>query len=668
MIIRYIEKLSVSRPLVFLCGPYYDPKNPKDRRLILRNWIDKNWTERGAPTSGDKIHAYPIVIDDLLNVSTIASRGLKVNLVEEILSRCAYRTYIFLDTMSTSYEFGEFTNYAFGEHAVRVFLDEEYASRINCPIGDYLKLSIGNGLNTYVANYNAKGYLFFPNDKLPSEIIKIINQDSPLLPSYKRDYPIQFVSAAMAAHREFGLFSYRQIAGTGFEFIADPKTWFYFMSLVQSKNIHIDLANIHSPADRDYQVFMSLVKQEASTSFCCMERTMDKPGFFLGNNSVKLSCSVFGEEFFYHAATLLGIIKQHAPASPTGVSYISQLPNEIGRFSCEGLDFYFPSYKRLLARIDKSESVIQNGVKSKTLTIKSKKRNIICYAPNKYGHDLRALHSAIQSVFLSILPTSIHSFAYKEGQNTLSCLKQHEGNLFFAKFDISKYFESITRRSVLKKCLALIQTSREEKTELGAFRLCRISLEVVEKEIDKILKPLFFSRLSHDFGGGKYKSYLPIGYASSPKISDFYLRDLDEMMGSTKGLKYTRYADDILLSSNDQKLLEEGCLALRNALKMEDLEINEKKVMKKSLANIGDSIHFLGINLVRREEGYSYTISQRYLLETSKMVERSLRKDALFSLKVTGRINYIKFVSPESFEKLKRIITKKLGYIPSIVD
>ena len=33
------EKLTIDRPIVFLCGPYYDGKNDHDRRALVRSYI-----------------------------------------------------------------------------------------------------------------------------------------------------------------------------------------------------------------------------------------------------------------------------------------------------------------------------------------------------------------------------------------------------------------------------------------------------------------------------------------------------------------------------------------------------------------------------------------------------------------------------------------------------
>ncbi len=101
----------------------------------------------------------------------------------------------------------------------------------------------------------------------------------------------------------------------------------------------------------------------------------------------------------------------------------------------------------------------------------------------------------------------------------------------------------------------------------------------------------------------------------------------------------------------------------------ESLLINEKKTLYKSLTNENDSVRFLGINLIRREDKYDYSISRNYLLKTSKMIQRCLIKpnDIDLRLKAKGRVAYIRYVSQASYLKLQKIVEVKLGFLPSSI-
>ncbi|MBP3209640.1 MAG: hypothetical protein J6M64_07040 [Oscillospiraceae bacterium] len=45
---------------------------------------------------------------------------------------------------------------------------------------------------------------------------------------------------------------------------------------------------------------------------------------------------------------------------------------------------------------------------------------------------------------------------------------------------------------------------------------------------------------------------------TSPILSDIFLKDLDERMSALNGIRYTRYADDIIVSSSDSDAKKTG--------------------------------------------------------------------------------------------------------------
>ncbi len=648
-----IDYISLARPIVFLCGPFYDEKNPRDRRGILAKWINKNWVEKGS--GSDKIHAFPIIIETILNSAELDRRNIKANLAEEILSRISYATYVFLDTMSSSYEYGQFSNYAYNTNLVRVFLDNEHKTRVLCQVGAYLEKNIENRTK-YEAQYNGQGHIFFKGDKVPPEIITAISPDNPCHGGYTKEHKLQFVSREKATGT-IGEFSFVRDGGA-ITFFADAKTWFYFMSAVQYRfNFRLD--QITSKSDIKYLRFIHEVKIELIRSFVSHNTTgINNVFMLLWPLTIDIVCPPFPEEEFpYYVAVLLGLISSRSNGS-TQLKHLSSYTKRTtfggeGAFSNDSIfDFFLPRGLCLLRTVTRSNMETRYGMCSKTLAINGKARNLVCYKNDKYGRDLRRVHELIGNYFLRELPTSKHSFAYKEGENTLSCLKQHEGNVFFAKFDIKEYFHSITLSKTVYKISNLVAADDEEEKE--GRSLFRFNRDVARREIRQLLFPLFFD------------GRLPLGYINSPKISDFFLYSLDEKMERIKGVTYTRYADDILLSSKSKEILDSSIGELRGRILDQKLVINEDKTLKKSLLHEGDSIRFLGINLVKRKGGFEYTISRQYLIETSKMIGRAIkRKSPSFGLKVFGRINYIRYVSEVSFARLKKLVEIKLGYLPN---
>ena len=187
---------------------------------------------------------------------------------------------------------------------------------------------------------------------------------------------------------------------------------------------------------------------------------------------------------------------------------------------------------------------------------------------------------------LEALPTSDISYAYKKGVRLLDAVKPHLGNITFLKLDIKGYFEHID-------------------CELLAKKIEAAGVDVPE------LKYCFFD------------NRVPIGFITSPKLSDFYLYELDkaaeQYMSNHPGLKYSRYADDFLLSSPNEDfkdVLEFGEF-IKNELKKYHLELNEEKTIKAKLGK-QTSVRFLGLNIGKDK----ITLSKWYILKTLNAFKR----------------------------------------------
>ena len=161
---KYLSKMLINRPLVFLCGvaiPDNQDMEKRDRRLILKKEI----TERTKQLDNNKNITYqvmPIIVDYILNDKV--TKGMSMSLLEEIVSAISYKTYIFLDSMATSYELGLFTN-SNTTNDVRVLVGKGYKTRSNCQIGVYIQKAHKEFIE-YTVEYNEKGFSYFFNQKV----------------------------------------------------------------------------------------------------------------------------------------------------------------------------------------------------------------------------------------------------------------------------------------------------------------------------------------------------------------------------------------------------------------------------------------------------------------------------------------------------------------------
>lgn len=659
--IWYFDSLDMSRPLVFLCGTLYSNK-PNDRRLILKKYINQYW--RKTESDESYLHAIPLIVDLFFSEEKMNGTQLKANLLEEIISNISYKTYIFLDTISTGYELGQFTNYSYGNDNTVVFVDKEYESRPSNRIGGYINLSFKNNLIKYDCAYKMYGnerFIYFEEKNgeptIPSQITNRLNDDNPANNSYETTFSICFTKSKDDLMKS-GVFVYDYTDGI-FTIEANIKNLFYYVSMVYRKYNHmIDFEKMTNGQFEDsFILFIEKVKSELMSSFisiCDDKKTIRN--LLNPNSKYNIRCGVIDiNELIYHIVFLSGLYIEYKGGKK---EYLTAETNK-SRFSLNWKN-EFESFwiidNSLFKCIHKMKcGLYENSIIKKTMNIKGKKRKIICYSNNYSGHILRKFHDEVNQSFLSLLPSSDASFAYKEGMNTLSCLKKHEGNRFFCKVDIRHYFESI-KYSIVSKDILMYFAFKVNSMFLNRYFVLSRTSKIY---FDKVLFELF------------YHYSLPIGFSTSPKISDFYLFAVDEEMRNRKDVTYTRYADDILISSNSKEILEMSIVYLKELLSKKHLQINERKSIYRELNNANDSIKFLGINLVKRENGkFSYTISKKYIVETSKMIQKYIKSstDNTLLTKIIGRVNYIKYISAESHIKLQKMVKSKMGFVPSIVN
>ena len=309
-----------------------------------------------------------------------------------------------------------------------------------------------------------------------------------------------------------------------------------------------------------------------------------------------------------------------------------------------GRFFYYLHFGCYKTTVEEYQKNPEKFVRSFTVTINGKRRKIVTYQANADGRHLRDIHRMMYYVIRYYYKPSPCSFAYQDKLNTVSLLQKHLDSDVFLKTDIHSFFESIDfvqlKQSLFKKCPSMSS------------------------------RPSYWSRvLSTCF----YDNHLPIGFVSSPLLSDIYLNDLDNLFSVYENVVYTRYADDFVISSSGENA-DELLKNLRNDLEKQlaslSLQLNKKKTYIRELKQTGDAIHLLGLNVVKTTTPPNrITVSDRYIREVSKDLCRLMHeKNNLKSwearkrfCEVVGRISYINHASLDSSQKLKKLIRIKAG-------
>lgn len=169
---------------------------------------------------------------------------------------------------------------------------------------------------------------------------------------------------------------------------------------------------------------------------------------------------------------------------------------------------------------------------------KCKKKHI--YYTN--GSSKEAIDKAqkyINEQILDLIPINRSSTAYTKGKSYLDFLEPHRSNYYFLRLDIRNFFHTISIDSIIN---ALKPHVSEEK----------ISNEFPQSSIEFIIN-ISTIELPKDVANKEFagKKILPIGFKTSPAISNIVFRKIDiiiEDFCAKHSITYTRYADDMLFS------------------------------------------------------------------------------------------------------------------------
>ena len=140
------------------------------------------------------------------------------------------------------------------------------------------------------------------------------------------------------------------------------------------------------------------------------------------------------------------------------------------------------------------------------------------------------------------------SFAFRAGKSIVHCAGRHTGARWLVKMDITNFFGSISEIQVYRVFRNI------GYQPLVAFEMSRLTTCVSENPW-LYKKPQWQSRRRHITISrylGNQIGHLPQGAPTSPMISNLVMRDLDARIAAIAtdcGLTYTRYSDDITLST-----------------------------------------------------------------------------------------------------------------------
>lgn len=230
----------------------------------------------------------------------------------------------------------------------------------------------------------------------------------------------------------------------------------------------------------------------------------------------------------------------------------------------------------------------------------------------------------------------VHS--YIKGKSSLTAVKAHSGNSHFFTTDIQSFFPNITKNNVE---------------------------DILNKNIENIPVLGIENYISHISGMMTWRNTLPIGFPTSPQLSNAFLFNFDRALHQyckENKYVYTRYSDDIIISSNSYEGFDNLSVVIQNLLSNKaspNLKLNEDKTR---FLHTGNKVKILG--LIITHSG-TVTIDSKYKnqLESllhfyvndktkfNKIIDETLegKEHSLF-----GLLHYAKSIDPRYLEKLQR--------------
>lgn len=190
----------------------------------------------------------------------------------------------------------------------------------------------------------------------------------------------------------------------------------------------------------------------------------------------------------------------------------------------------------------------------------------------KDDNKLISIQKKLNLFLLNNIPINGVAVAFRNGYSYLNLFEPHRENYFFLRLDIRSFFHSINIDSI-KEAFKIYFAMNDEKAAECLENFLKITSYTVPNDSPN-------KKFSN-------KTILPMGFATSPVISNIVFRQIDiqiQRYCSDKHIVYTRYADDMLFSSTKMKSSfihsDHFINEIRIIISQIGLKLNTKKTLK----------------------------------------------------------------------------------------
>ena len=245
------------------------------------------------------------------------------------------------------------------------------------------------------------------------------------------------------------------------------------------------------------------------------------------------------------------------------------------------------------------------------------------------SEKLKAFHRFLNSyVFEYASMNTEVVFSYRKGTNTADAVKKHANSHYFFQTDIQAFFASVNKADIQETLISNLN-----------------NVPIADLEAHK---PRILDLITVD-------NALPVGFSTSPIISNTCLFKFDNELQQhclQHGIIYTRYSDDMILSSENKAVLiniEQTITSILDASFTGRLKLNRAKTknMKR-----GSKIKLLGMVILPSGK---VTVD----IKVKKKIE------ALLHFYVNDKAKFVNYVGGNFDEGLSKI-SGQLNYINSI--
>jgi hypothetical protein len=155
--------------------------------------------------------------------------------------------------------------------------------------------------------------------------------------------------------------------------------------------------------------------------------------------------------------------------------------------------------------------------------------------------NLLAIHKGINMVFQNSIPLNNSVVSFRKNKSYLDLFEPHRKNYYFLRLDIKSFFHSIEIDDIKHSFQSYFDDDYIDENKKQSL---------IDAFINIVTYKIPSSSDNEDFQG---KQILPMGFVTSPVISNIVFRKIDiqiQKFCSQHNIVYTRYADDMLFSSD----------------------------------------------------------------------------------------------------------------------